>query len=301
MIDSMQLAIIVVALSVVCFVIFASVMLILIYRRTADGFGGLKGLLNDIRLETRGFKAASAELNALIERASVTVANLEPRLDSALAGFFSKASGITVSPELVDFTQDGINLLQSVSDSSAENLPKWQSENRAELNRLLAQKSQMEIELNELRARLGMSEHIIASLRKQSQSAVEAESAANQLRTWNQRLVSEVRVARKLLLESEQKYAPMVQELQLARARLAMQSLPDQSATSGSEELVADNTVLRARVVELENSIQQLQAKVQSREDELSRTLREKSFIEERFLQADTYPSSPENLNPPAV
>lgn len=298
MIDEMQLVVIVVAISAISFVVFSIVLLLRISRRTEEGSAEIRNFLNEIRADTQDFKLASSRLNTLIERSTSTVVGIEPRLDAVLKGFFNKVSGLLVSPRFVEFTQDGINVLQSVADTSAENLPKWQNENRAELNRLLSQKNWMEKELSELRARLDMSENVIASLRKQNHAADEAESAAAQLRTLNQRLVTEIRVVRKLLLESEQKYDPMIQELQIARARLAMQAKPDQNSSMGDEELAAGNAVLRDRVVELEALVKRFQARAQSSEEELSRTLREKSFIEERFLQSDIDTNTTPKLDP---
>lgn len=284
--DWMQLAAIVVTLSAIVFVVFSIQLLLKISRRSEEGAIELKGLLDHLRSETRGFKVASGNLNALIDRSTSALDSLEPRLGAVFRGFSNKLNKSPVSPELIAFTQDGINALQTVSDTSVERLAQWQRDNAAELNRLLAQKVRMEAELNELRAKFHQSERQVVELKRQNYSVAEAESATAQLRALNLRLVADARDARRRLLEAEVKFEPVIQELQLAKARLAIKARPDQSAER-TAELIAGNAVQRGRIAELEEAVQKLQAKVQSSEEELSRTLREKSFIEERFLQFD--------------
>ncbi|MEI7611909.1 MAG: hypothetical protein WCK63_03310 [Betaproteobacteria bacterium] len=284
--DWMQLAAIVVTLSAIVFVVFSILLLLRISKRTDEGSVELKGLLDHLRSETQGFRLASGNLNSLIDRSTTALDNLEPRLGAVFRGFQNNLNRPPVSPELIAFAQDGINVLQTVADTSVENLAKWQSENASELNRLLLQKTRMEAELNDLRAKFHQSERQVVELKRQNHSVAEAESATAQLRALNLRLVAEARDARRRLLETEVKFEPVIQELQMAKARLAIQARPDHSADQ-TAELVAGNNVQRGRIVELETAVKHLQTKVQSSEEELSRALREKSFIEERFLQFD--------------
>lgn len=284
--DWMQLAAIVVTLSAIVFVVFSILLLLRISKRTDEGSVELKGLLDHLRSETQGFRLASGNLNSLIDRSTTALDNLEPRLGAVFRGFQNNLNRPPVSPELIAFAQDGINVLQTVADTSVENLAKWQSENASELNRLLLQKTKMEAELNDLRAKFHQSERQVVELKRQNHSVAEAESATAQLRALNLRLVAEARDARRRLLETEVKFEPVIQELQMAKARLAIQARPDHSADQ-TAELVAGNNVQRGRIVELETAVKHLQTKVQSSEEELSRALREKSFIEERFLQFD--------------
>lgn len=272
--DKVQLAVIVVTIAALVFVVYSYILLSRISRCTEEGVSGLKGLLAEVRLEIQGFRFAATHLNGLIERATAALLSLENKLNTPLP----------VSPAFVEFAQNGIDLLHGVAETPEEKMPQWYRENRVELGRLLAQKSRMEKELDELRAKLHANECLVIDLRRKSHSANEAESTAARLHALNQRLLVDMREARRRQLEAEQKYEPMVQELQQAKARLSIQSHSN-SAGVGNEELTAGNAALRQRIGELEVSVNQLQARIQESDEELSRTLREKLLIEERFLQ----------------
>lgn len=93
-------------------------------------------------------------------------------------------------------------------------------QNRADLRRLFVQKNQMEKETRCVARKVHASECKVVDLRRKALSADEAEQSAVRRQTQNQRLLVDVREARRRLLEAEQQYEPMKQELQ-AKARLA--------------------------------------------------------------------------------
>ena len=285
-IDSTQLAVIIVTLCAIVFVATSVTLLIKIFRRTEIVHVEIKGLLNELKIDIRGFKLASKNLNLLIERSSGALVDLELRLARVFKEFSRDLKASPLSPELIEFTQEGMKVLQTVAEAPAESLAKWQSENRVELNRLLSQKNSMEAELNLLREKYVQSERQVVDLRRKSYSAEEAESAAEQLSLLNERLVSDAREARRLQLEAEEKLEPLTNELHHVKARLEIQARPLQSMEDNAE-LMAGNTVLRERVAGLESTVKRLQKDLQVGEEELSRTMREKAFIEERFIQDD--------------
>ena len=286
--DKVQLAVIVVTVAALVFVVYSFILLSRISRCTEEGVSGLKTLLAEVRLETQGFRFAATHLNGLIERATAAVLSLETKLKTPLpvTSVPVHSGDISVSSDFVEFAQDGIDMLHGVAETAEEKLPQWYRENRLELGRLLAQKNRMEKELDELRAKCHANECLLTDLRRKSHSADEAESTAARLHALNQRLLVDVREARRRQLEAEQKNEPMVQELAQVKARLSIQSRTN-SPVAASEEIAAGNTALRQRIGELELSVSQLQARVQESEEALSRTLREKLLIEERFLQEE--------------
>jgi len=284
--DSTQLAVIIFTLCAIVFVAISVTLLIKIFRRCEIVHVEVKGLLDEIKTDVRGFKLAAKNLNLLIERSSATLVDLELRLAQVFKEFSRDLKVSRLSPELIEFTQEGMKVLQTVAETPAESLAKWQSENRVELNRLLSQKNSMEAELNFLRDKFVQSERQVVDLRRKSHSAEEAESAAEQLSLLNERLVSDAREARWLQLEAEEKLEPLNNELHYVKARLEIQARPVQSMEDNAE-LMAGNTVLRERVVGLESTVKRLQKELQLGEEELSRTMREKAFIEERFIEDD--------------
>lgn len=275
--DKMQWAVIAVTVAALVFVVYSSMLLTKIARCTEEGTAGLKELLVEIRAEIHGFRFASTQLSNLAERTAAVLSRLELSL---------KTSGpvVTVSPEFVEFAQNGIDVLHSVAETTDDSLLEWAKENRADLRRLFVQKNQMEKELDALREKVHASECKVVDLRRKALSADEAEQSAVRLQTQNQRLLVDVREARRRLLEAEQQYEPMKQELQQAKARLAALSRTNTSV-QGGEESAAGVGSLRQRISELEAELARCQALVLARDEELSRTLREKSLIEERFLE----------------
>lgn len=282
MVGKTQLAAIIVTLSALVFVVYSITLLLRIYRRTDEGMAGIAHFLEQLRAEIEGFRFASNQLNALMDRSHSVLAGLERKAKEPFSAG-SPPDDPPISSDLIEFTQAGISVLQSVAEVSDGSLAKWQREHRAELNRLLALRSRMEAELNELRKKCQANESLVLDLRRKNRSAAEAESATAQLRTLNQSLLADVREARRRQLEAEARMTPLVEELRQAKARQ-----PFDVGSSTSKEgagLLAGNKALRERIGALEAALTHLQRKLGDSEDALSRTLREKSMIEERFLQ----------------
>lgn len=284
--NELQLAAIVIVCGAIAFVGFSSWLLLRIYHHAESSHASLLNFLEEIRQETRGYKQAERNLSTLLERADKTLQGIDPEAFAAqLEKLVAGMQPVTLSPEMAAIAQDGFNALQSVAEMPPEGLAAWQADNRVELNRLMTQKTRLESELDSVRGKLKESDRQIRELRRQNRDAEASESAAEQLRNVNQRLIGDLRDTRRRVLELEAELEPMVLELQKTKARLAAQPHLQNNKQS---ELEAENKVLQERSAILEASVRRLEEEALRNKEELSRTLREKSFIEERFLEIET-------------
>jgi len=245
-----QLAVFVVTLSAVAFAVYSFVVLGKIARCTEEGYSRLAEMLADLRDTEDALKANCSHLTSAIGRFQKTQNSIE--------------SGPGQS---TGKNQDPVSGLSSFS--------------RVELARLLAQNTALEAALTEATNRLNANDRQIIELRRQQLAREEAEAVLARLHAQNKRLLINLRETRRRLREAEQK------------SETADFSCPDvvtnaeNSDRSLIEANVAENLALRGRVKALELEGSRMQARINEREEELARTLREKTLIEERFLQRE--------------
>jgi chromosome segregation ATPase len=105
-----------------------------------------------------------------------------------------------------------------------------------------------------------------------------------QLRLVNQRLSQDLRETRRRAQEAESRREALQGEQIQLRARL--EARQNQSSGPVSAEVEEENRKLRNRLKALENLTGKLRTDMDQSKEELARVLCEKSFIEERFLEA---------------
>jgi predicted nucleic acid-binding Zn-ribbon protein len=132
----------------------------------------------------------------------------------------------------------------------------------------------------------------MAEQRRDAQATVQALSNSAALRDMNEKLLDEVRQARQRNQELESSLDPVMTELRIVREQLtALLGAPSLSGED-LEQALADAAersagVHQARVAELEAQLNKAQADAMKVKDELARTLREKSFIEDQYLSLE--------------
>lgn len=245
-----QLAAIVVTLAAVAFAVYSIVVLGKIARCTEDGYARLVELLADLRDTGEVFDANCSRMASAVECIEATRKNIEAGLKQPVGRLAEPVSGLS-------------------------------SFSRVELGRLLAQNSSLEADLSEARSKLSASDKLIAELRQQKLAGDEAEAVLARLHAQNRRLLITLRDTRRRLWEAEQKSEPVAHVPLRAEAGSASAA---QLQTDGS---AAENLTLRGRIKVLEIEGNRMRAKIDEREEELARTLREKSLIEERFMQRE--------------
>lgn len=245
-----QLAVFVVTLSAVAFAVYSVVVLGKITRCTEEGYARLAEMLANLRDTEDSLNANCSRLTSAIERFETTQKNVEAGPKQSVGKNQDPASGLS-------------------------------SFSRVELNRLLAQNTALEAALNEAKSKLSLSDTQIIELRRQKLASEEAETVLARLHAQNKRLLIHLRETRRRLREVEQKSDTA------DYSSVKFVTNTDDPNRSLSEANIAENLALRGRIEVLELEGSRMQAKIDEREDELARTLREKTLIEERFVQRE--------------
>jgi len=241
--------------------------------------------LNEISRVTRRYQHAEHDLGVMLERAKQFVSKIDAeRLQALLETLNRKLQGPRMSAELVSLAEEGFAAIEGVVETPNENLVEWRENRRTEFSRLMQQKGRLEAELESLRLQVEESNRELGALRARAGEADSAESAMEQLRLVNQRLSQDLRETRRRAQESESRHQALLGEQNQLRARLEASQSPDAGPLSA--EVEEENRKLRNRLKALENLTGKLRKDMEQSEEELSRVLREKSFIEERFLEA---------------
>jgi hypothetical protein len=172
---------------------------------------------------------------------------------------------------------------------------------QTELMRLKGQRERLAAEVEQLQVRLDESSKVIADLRRENRASFTAGSSLDLLKQVNERLFAELKTMRDRMLNAEERAAELSAELVIAQnerdkaplgARTDAAEVEDKVAAAAPDAVVpfgsANNTAkLQKRVLELEADRAKLLDQVQEGQQALSRALREKAMIEERFLKLD--------------
>lgn len=255
-----QLAVVVVTLSAAAFAVYSVVVLGKIARCSEEGYARLLDMLAGLRETEEALKVSCRRMASAAEGGESAQRTSEAGLK-----------------QVIGKTQDPVSGLSSFS--------------RVELTRLLAQNSTLEAALNEAKSKLMANDGVIAGLRQQKAAADEAEAAMARLHAQNRRLLITLRDTRRRLREAELK----------AESGEIAASSPEQRPVvvvkEPSDESVAENAALRGRIRALETESSRMRAAIDAREEELARTLREKTLIEERFMQREMSDETPEKIS----
>ena len=169
---------------------------------------------------------------------------------------------------------------------------------QTELMRLKGQRERLAGEVEQLQVRLDESAKVIADLRRENRASFTAGSSLDLLKQVNERLFAELKTMRDRMLAAEERSAELSRELiqvqSLVDDKAGVTTVPSKAAapeTSGEPVVPfssANNTAkLQKRILELEADRANLLDQVQEAQQALSRSLREKAMIEERFLKLD--------------
>ncbi|MFZ4498886.1 MAG: hypothetical protein ACOYMX_04195 [Burkholderiales bacterium] len=241
--------------------------------------------LNEISRVTRRYQHAEQDLGVMLERTKQFVTKLDAgRLQALLETLNRKLQPPRVSAELMSLAEEGFAAIEGVVETPNENLVEWRESRRTDFSRLMQQKGRLEAELESLRLQVEESNRELGVLRGRVGEADSAQSAMEQLRLVNQRLSQDLRETRRRAQEAESRREALQGEQIQLRARL--EARQNQSSGPVSAEVEEENRKLRNRLKALENLTGKLRTDMDQSKEELARVLREKSFIEERFLEA---------------
>lgn len=158
-----------------------------------------------------------------------------------------------------------------------------------EVRRLTAQRGRLEGEVTELRERLHEQARQNNDLRLETREANNTQNVAAALRSANEQLMQEVREARERNRDLQARLDPLTTELQALRAQLtALANAPSlagedlEQALKVATEGVAN--VYETQMKQLQRELDDLHEKNLQQQEAMARMLREKSFIEEKFL-----------------
>ena len=147
-----------------------------------------------------------------------------------------------------------------------------------------------EAEVAELQRRLQDTSLEVERLRREGRHGQTANMATTALRNTNENLMAELKDSRRRQRELEARLEPISGELKLVRAQLtalmeapALQDSGIQGLMQAASERMGE--VYRQRLSDLDSEVASLRERLTRHQDELSRTLREKSFIEDRFIE----------------
>lgn len=149
------------------------------------------------------------------------------------------------------------------------------------LYRLQGQRERLAAEVEQLQKRLDESARAIADLRRENRASFTSGSALDTLKQVNERLFTEIKNMRTRMLQAEERSAMMSNELE----KLRLSKYPQESRDTGGS--IAEIADLQKRLLTLESDRAQLLSQLQETEESMSRMLREKAMIEERYLELD--------------
>ncbi len=158
-----------------------------------------------------------------------------------------------------------------------------------EVRRLTAQRGRLEGEVAELRERLHEQARQNNDLRLETREANNTQNVAAALRSANEQLMQEVREARERHRDLQARLDPLTTELQALRAQMtALANAPSlagedlEQALKVATEGVAN--VYETQMKQLQKELDDQHEKNLQQQEAMARMLREKSFIEEKFL-----------------
>jgi len=172
---------------------------------------------------------------------------------------------------------DQSNLIDEVSKVEPANFSAWRDRNRGELERVLAQKHRLQAELEHLKNANEEAQRHVRELQLRQRATQGAAAENAELKLELDRLKGDLEMARDRARKQEQRSNALAQDLEKAFSAQGGAPVVDSTRAKELEAKLANAEVEKAK---LNNQLKQIQ-------DSLKRTLTEKDFIEERFLQLD--------------
>ena len=167
------------------------------------------------------------------------------------------------------------------------------AQNQTELNRLRGQRERLSLEVEQLQVRLDESARTIADLRRENRASFTAGSSLDLLKQVNERLFAELKTMRDRMLTAEERAAQLTAELNLVGPATGEVTVLETKEAGKPGDVITpfnsknDTKALQKRILELEADRANLLEQVEESTQALSRSLREKAMIEDRFLKLD--------------
>jgi uncharacterized coiled-coil protein SlyX/regulator of replication initiation timing len=180
-------------------------------------------------------------------------------------------------------------MLEEVSKVEPQHFSAWRDRHRGELERVLAQKYRLQTELENLKQSNDEAQRHVRELQLRQRATQAASTENAQLKVELDRLRGDLEMARDKARKQEQRSNALAQDLEKAFAGQGATTV-DTGRAKDLEAKLANAEVEKAK---LNNQLRQIQ-------ESLKRTLTEKDFIEERFLQLDSAMPAAGAAPPPA-
>ncbi|MEY4193758.1 MAG: hypothetical protein RLZZ226_126 [Pseudomonadota bacterium] len=242
--------------------------------------------LGELARVTSRYQQAEYDLGLLLERVQRFLARFD--LDRFLTQFEAlnrKMQEPRLSPELVALTEEGLGVLEQVMETPENDLIQWREGRRQDIARLIQQKERLKTELDSLRLRAEESDREVSILRTRTRELDSVQDDLEQLRKVNKQQSQSLQAVRRRAEQAEHQLNALIVEEQRLRARLSTQQPSDQSLTGSKNE--TEIVSLQNQIRALENLARQLGEDAAQSREELSRVLREKTLLEERFLEGN--------------
>jgi predicted nucleic acid-binding Zn-ribbon protein len=271
-------AAVIVVISAICFVVASVWLLFRIDRHADDASLAQERAAAEVRVHLAHLRETESGLKRLLADAAAELAKLRSQTG------LSNAAQLEAIAAAVTRLEDAVVLGAGTAAPAPPSGPS--PETTAEMQRLAMQRGRLEGEVDELRARLHDASRQLTDARRENRTAATAASTAEVLRQTNERLMHELMESRRQERGIQAQLGPLTMELQTLRAQLtaAGGGADLQASMEAAAEKVAE--AYKHRLGELEAEVASLHGKSMKLQDELNRTLREKSFIEDRFLEA---------------
>lgn len=270
-------AAVIVVISAICFVVASVWLLFRIDRHADDASLAQERAAAEVRVHLAHLRETESGLKRLLADAAAELAKLRSQTG------LSNGAQLEAIAAAVTRLEDAVVLGAGTPAPPSGPSP----ETTAEMQRLAIQRGRLEGEVDELRARLHDAARQLTDARRENRTAATAASTAEVLRQTNERLMHELMESRRQERGIQAQLAPLTMELQTLRAQLTAAGSGGadlQASMEAAAERVAE--AYKHRLAELESEVASLHGKSMKLQDELNRTLREKSFIEDRFLEA---------------
>ena len=274
-------------------ILFILVAAYTLWRIENSGNQSAKAVINAANMTQdalKAFKHWTSELKVTVLHENQQLASEEPNpfnTSREAQRMLTELQRVTMSIEDMD-TQSMQQMLRELDAviSGMHLKEPLTAENQTELNRLRGQRERLTSEVEQLQIRLDESARTIADLRRENRAAFTSGSALETLKQVNERLFAELKTMRNRMLQAEERAAALSAEMDHLSLQAPVAGKPEQVIQPFSTSL-NDSKALQKRVLTLEADRAKLLDQLQEAQEALSRSLREKAMIEERFLKLD--------------
>lgn len=176
-----------------------------------------------------------------------------------------------------DALHSSMQLVSDIHDVDSQQYPQWRQDHQAEIEKLLAQRQELENQAYELKTKLERAHKLVTTLHQQNRQLNEQAGKLTILQQRHSRLTEDLRNLRDQRDTASQELESAHKSLHKAKREL--DSLREQQTL----ELAIKTKALH----ELREQSEALSQQLKQEQEVLSRTLVEKNFIEDAFVDTD--------------